>query len=70
MFMVIFSQILVPLGVAILRGYMNSPSSKMDELILNNIKDGCQYLANKDNNTVTYGHVASIGDTKYIGEVE
>lgn len=52
MFMVIFSQILVPLGVAILRGYMNSPSSKMDELILNNIKDGCQYLANKDNNSL------------------
>lgn len=62
MFMVIFSQILVPLGVAILRGYMNSPSSKMDELILNNIKDGCQYLANKDNNSINRDTVISVSN--------
>lgn len=62
MFMVIFSQILVPLGVAILRGYMNSPSSKMDELILNNIKDGCQYLANKDNNSVNRDTVMAVSN--------
>lgn len=62
MFMVIFSQILVPLGVAILRGYMNSPSSKMDELILNNIKDGCQYLANKDNNSLNRDTVMAVSN--------
>lgn len=62
MFMVIFSQILVPLGVAILRGYMNSPSSKMDELILNNIKDGCQYLANKDNNSINRDTVMAVSN--------
>lgn len=66
MFMVIFSQILVPLGVAILRGYMNSPSSKMDELILNNIKEGCQYLANKDNNSVNRDTVISVSNHSMI----
>lgn len=62
MFMVIFSQILVPLAVGLLKSYMNSPSSKMDELILNNIKDGAKYLANKDNNTIDKDTVIALSD--------
>jgi hypothetical protein len=62
MFMVIFSQILVPLAVGLLKSYMNSPSSKMDYLILKNIKEGAQYLANKDNNTVDKNTVIAISN--------
>lgn len=59
---------LVPFAFSVLRRYMESPSSSYDDLILDGAKDGLNYLANKDNNTVTYNHAASIGQTQYFGE--
>ncbi|MDP3466020.1 MAG: hypothetical protein Q8R86_09660 [Sulfuricurvum sp.] len=43
---------LVPFAFSILKSYMNSPSSKRDDLILQGAKDGVNYLCRKDNNTV------------------
>lgn len=63
-------QILLPFAVNLLELYLKNKDTSKDELILKAVKKSCHYLAGKDNNTVTYGHVASIGDTKYIGECE
>lgn len=62
------TQILLPLGLKLLELYLKNQDSSKDELILKSVKKSCHYLAKKDNNTVTFGHVASIGETKYIGE--
>lgn len=44
--------LLLPLGVSILKLYIESSSSKKDDLILSTVQDGCKYLELKDNNTV------------------
>jgi hypothetical protein len=49
-----FFNFLVPMAFSILRSYMNSPSSKLDDVILDGVKDACDYLSNKDNNTIDH----------------
>lgn len=65
---IVLIQILLPFAVNLLSAYLKNKDTSKDELVLNAVKDSCRYLACKDNNTVTFGHVASIGETKYIGE--
>jgi len=43
---------LISFALSLVRGYMKSPSSKYDDLILQGVKDGVDYLAPKKNNTV------------------
>lgn len=57
------TNLLLPYALFVIRAYMYSPSSKKDGQILDVVKDSIQYLATKDNNTVTFGHVGSIGQT-------
>ena len=57
------TNLLLPFALNVLRAYMYSPSSKNDGQILNVVKDSIQYLATKDNNTVSFGHVGSINST-------
>lgn len=66
----IILQFVLPLAFQAIQSYIKNSSSKNDDKVLELTKQSCQYLAAKDNNTVTYGHVASIGSTQYFGEVE
>lgn len=59
----LFTNLLLPFALNVIRAYMYSPSSKNDGQILNVVKESIQYLATKDNNTVTFGHVGVIGQT-------
>jgi len=43
---------LISFALSLVRGYMKSPSSKYDDLILQGVKDGVDYLAPKDNNSI------------------
>lgn len=61
-------QILLPFAVNLLTSYLKNKDTSRDELILDTVKKSCQYLASKDNNTMTYGHVASVGSVQYFGE--
>lgn len=45
--------LILPLAVEIIKAYINSSSSKKDDLILSTVKDGCYYLSSKDNNDMT-----------------
>lgn len=54
---------LLPFALSVLRAYLNTPSTQNDGKVLSVVKDSIQYLANQDTNTVSYGHVASIGST-------
>ncbi|MDD2651732.1 MAG: hypothetical protein PHX44_01700 [Sulfurimonas sp.] len=46
-------QWLMPLVFDLIRGYINSTSSKSDDEVLSIIQYGASYLANKDNNTLS-----------------
>lgn len=65
----ILLQFVLPLAFQAIQSYIKNSSSKNDDQVLDLAKLSCQYLAGKDNNTVTYGHVASLGSTQYFGEV-
>lgn len=47
-----FLNFLVPFALSILKNYQKSPSSDYDDLILQGVKDGVDYLAPKDNNSI------------------
>lgn len=61
---IILLKILLPFAVNLLSAYLKNKDTSKDELILETVKKSCEYLAKQDNNTVNYGHVASICDTK------
>lgn len=52
--------LIVPIAVQIIKSYIESSSSKKDDLILSTVKEGCSYLAPKDNNDVNYIMSAAI----------
>lgn len=56
---------LMPLVFDILRGYINSTSSKKDDEVLKIVQDGARYLSNKDNNNVT-DYEASLLEDKRV----
>lgn len=60
--------ILLPLGVSILKQYIESSSSKKDDLILSTVKDGCSYLSAKDNNDMNIHTADNVAMHKMIGE--
>ncbi len=45
--------LLIGLAINLIKSYISSTSSHKDDLILDLVKDGVDYLANKTNNTVT-----------------
>lgn len=65
----IITNFLLPFALGVIRAYMYSPSSKNDGQILNIVKDSVQYLATKDNNTVTFGHVGVMGQTMSLQDM-
>lgn len=44
---------LLNLGINLVKSYIESSDSSKDDEVLNMVKDGAKYLANKDNNDVT-----------------
>jgi hypothetical protein len=64
------SNLLLPFALGVIRAYLYSPSSNNDGQILNVVKDSIQYLATKDNNTVSFGHVGSINSTVLFHNLE
>jgi hypothetical protein len=44
---------IVNLAINLVQSYINSSSSKLDDKILDVVKDGAKYLSSKDNNDVT-----------------
>lgn len=65
---IVLIQILLPFAVNLLSAYLKNKDTSKDELVLDAVKKSCQYLASKDTNTMTYGHVASVGSVQYFGE--
>lgn len=57
----------LPFALSVIRSYLYSPSNKMDGQLLDTVKQSVQYLASQDTNTVTFGHVASIGQATSFG---
>lgn len=51
---------LLKLGINLVSSYIKSSDSKQDDKILDIVKDGASYLADKDNNDVTYRLADSI----------
>lgn len=43
---------LLPIAIDLIKGYIRSSDSKKDDLVLDIVKDGVCYLADKDNNSV------------------
>ena len=62
--------ILLPYALKAIEAYIKSSASDKDDAVLDLTKKSCQYLAGKENNTMSYGHVASVGSVQYIREVE
>lgn len=56
----------LPLALGVVRSYLNKPMHDHDDKVLNVVKQSVQYLASCDNNTVSFGHVASIGNACMI----
>jgi len=44
---------LLNLGINLVKSYVESSNSAQDDKVLDLVKDGAKYLANKDNNDVT-----------------
>lgn len=53
----------LPMALSAIRSYLYSPSNNMDAQLLDTVKQSVQYLAVQDTNNVSFGHVASIGQT-------
>lgn len=66
--MQLFLQYILPLAIHAIRLYLKNNDTSHDSEILDLTKRNCQYLAQKDNNTMTYGHVSNIGSVQYFGE--
>lgn len=60
MFATLFFNLLLPVALRVLGGYINSSATNQDGKILDAIKNGAEYLAPKDNNTLT------IPDSDYV----
>lgn len=57
---------ILPMALSAIRSYIYSPSNSMDSQLLDTVKQSISYLAVQDNNNVSFGHVASIGNTQMI----
>lgn len=62
--------LLLPYAFKAIEDYIESSASDKDDRILDLTKKSCQYLASKDNNTMSYGHVASVGSVQYFEGAE
>lgn len=62
----ILLQFVLPLAFEAIKQYIKSSSSVKDDQILELTKSSCQYLASKDNNTLSSGHSAVIQNTRLI----
>lgn len=58
------------MALSFLRSYLYNPSHKHDGEVLQTVKESVAYLARCDNNSVTYGHVASVGSVKQYSNIE
>lgn len=50
--MPILINFVLPLALSLVNAYIKNSSSKHDDLILQSVKDGVDYLAPKDNNSI------------------
>jgi len=48
-----WQMMLLNLGINLVKSYIESSDSKRDDKVLDLVKNGAKYLANKDNNDVT-----------------
>ena len=60
--------LILPLAVEVIKAYINSSSSKKDDLILSTVKDGCYYLSAKDNNDMNIHTADTVASHKMRGE--
>lgn len=56
----------LPFALSIIRSYLYNPSNSMDGQLLDTVKQSISYLAVQDNNNVSFGHIASMGQTQMI----
>lgn len=59
--------LILPLAVEIVKAYINSSSSKKDDLILETVKGGCSYLSAKDNNSLSLDIADLVGNQTMKG---
>ena len=52
----------------IIKGYLSTSSSKKDEMLLDMLKMGVGYMAQKDNNNVTFIDYQNLEKTKVKGD--
>jgi len=60
--------VLMPLITKLIEVYIKSTSSKSDDKVLEIVKQGAKYLANKDNNEVTFVDSSNIANRKMKSE--
>ncbi|MEN4046212.1 hypothetical protein [Sulfurimonas sp. NWX367] len=61
-----FFTMLFPLAVNIFELYIKNSSSKKDDAVLEVVKMGASYLANKDNNTITKDDCIKLNEKKVL----
>ena len=59
---------LLPIAFNAIMAYLKNRDSSNDEAVMYIMKKSCEYFASKDNNTVNYGHVSTLGSTQIFKE--
>lgn len=66
---IFITNFVLPLALSFIRSYLYNPSHKHDGEILDTVKESVAYLARCDNNSMSYGHVASVGSVKQYSDM-